>query len=48
MTAFSINAPNIHSTARICIKMLLFCILFLHIVFTWINMYKYFAHKYYT
>ena len=32
MTAFSISAPNIHSTARICIKML-----FLHIVFTWIN-----------
>lgn len=37
MTAFSISAPNIPSIARICIKMLLFCRLFLHIVFTWIN-----------
>ena len=37
MTAFSISAPNIRSAARICIKKLLFCRLFLHIVFTWIN-----------
>lgn len=37
MTAFSISAQNIYSIVRICIKMLLFCRLFLHIVFTWIN-----------